>query len=260
MVLIVLPNGSVFFYDCNITDENEGRVLPYVGDVIGEGRSIDLFINSHRDSDHIRGIRSLHDAHPIKAIWDTGVPGTTTDSAEYEACMNLLRSVPRRTLEARKYWEYGDVTLRCMNAAWYDYEEPNEQSAVMRFEYRGSSLMLAGDTNFRPWKEKILPLYADDKIGCSILLAPHHGSLTFFDDPSDSKNYYTDHMQKLNPDVTLVSVGPNVHGLPDQRAVELFEKYSRGATNGKKVYTTEEEGTMTVDLKDDGSRLISVNQ
>jgi competence protein ComEC len=260
MVLIVLPKGTVFFYDCNITDDNEEAVLSYVRRVIGRGHSINVFINSHRDADHMRGIKLLHSSHPIKAIWDTGVPGTTTDSPEYSAYLSLLRSVPTKTIAPRKYWTYGDVRVRCMNAAWEDYDEPNEQSAVMKFEYKGSSLMLAGDTCFRPWKEKILPFYTDGDVKCSLLLAPHHGSLTFLDDPSDTSNYYVEHMEKLKPDMTLISVGPNVHDLPDQKAVELFSQYSKGSNKGNKVYTTEEQGNIKVVLTDDGSWTISINQ
>jgi beta-lactamase superfamily II metal-dependent hydrolase len=147
-----------------------------------------------------------------------------------------------------------------MNAAWDDYTEPNQQSAVLKFEYQGSSLMLGGDTDFHPWKGKILPHYPCGKVKCSIFLAPHHGSLTFFDDPSDPKYYYTDHMKALSPDMTLISVGPNVHGFPDPKAVELFEKYSRGSNRGNKVYTTEQQGTIKVVLEDDGGWSIRVNQ
>ena len=51
------------------------------------------------------------------------------------------------------------------------------------------------------------------------------------------------------PAVTLISVGPNVHGLPDRKAAELYRKYSTGSDKGNKVLTTEERGTMRVVLE-----------
>ena len=52
MVLILLPNGKIFIYDCNITDENEHSVINYLDKIISPSTGIDVFINSHRDADH----------------------------------------------------------------------------------------------------------------------------------------------------------------------------------------------------------------
>lgn len=259
MVLIVLPEGSVLIYDCNITNDNTGRVLLYLYRII-DNKSIDVFINSHRDADHMRGIKKLHAANTIKAIWDTGVPGTTTYSPEYREYMDLRRSLPSKEIEPRKYWTYGDAKLRCMNSKWEDFSEPNEQSVVLKIEYKGSSVMLSGDTNYRPWKEKLLTFYKNGDLGSDILLAAHHGSLSFFDDPSNSQNYYTNHIRKINPAMTLISVGPNNYDLPNKKAVELYEKFSRGSEKGNKVFTTENKGTMKLVMKEAGGWTLYSNQ
>ncbi len=68
MQIILLPDGKVIIYDCNITDDNEEEVLSYVKKVIGAGTKIDVFINSHRDADHMRGIKKLHKKHAIQEI------------------------------------------------------------------------------------------------------------------------------------------------------------------------------------------------
>lgn len=260
MTLAIMPDGKVIMYDCNITDENEDRVLRYVQGVLGRDGKIDTFICSHREADHMRGIEKLHAAHPIQQLWDTGVSGTTTDSPEYSTYMDLRRRIPCATIEARKIWTYGNARLRCMNAAWPAYDDPNDESVVAKIEYKGSSVMLAGDTSYRPWKEKILTFYGESDLGSSILLAAHHGSATFFDDPSDAKNYYTAHIRQIKPAMTLISVGPNVYDLPDKRAVELYEKYSSGSNSGDKVYSTEDKGTMKLTLKDNGGWSLNVNQ
>ncbi len=260
MSLILFPEDLIHMYDCNIADENKDRVLAYLNKIIGKSKGIDVFINSHRDADHMRGIKTLHSAHTIGEIWDTGVPGTTTDTAEYREYMDLCRAVKTKTIEARNYWKYGEAKLRCMNSKWEEYSEPNEQSVVLKIEYKGASAMLSGDTNFRPWKEKILTYYSDNDLASSILLAAHHGSVTFFDDPADTTNYYVSHIKKINPGMTVISVGPNSSKLPDKKAIELYQKYSTGSNKGNKVYTTEEKGTMKLILNDDGGWNLSTNQ
>ena len=259
MTLIQLPNGQTFFYDCNITGDNEHRVLNYVAKQIGRGTEIDIFMNSHRDADHMRGIKKLHKKHPIKEIRDTGVPGTTTTSQEYKDYMDLRRQVPSLVQKPREYEILGGIGFRFMNGAWANYTEPNDQSMVVKVECSNSHVMLAGDTSYRPWKEKILPFYGDNDLSSEILLASHHGSITFFDDPS-SLSRYTAHIQKINPAMSLVSVGPNVHNLPDQNAIRLYKKHSRGSDSGDKVYTTQDKGTMKLIVKSVGRWYLYVNQ
>lgn len=260
MSLLIMPSGSVIVYDCNITDDNKDRILRYVGGVIGMSTSIELFVNSHRDADHMRGIEILHKHHTISEIADSGVPGTTTDSPEYRQYMSLCNRVQCRQIKPRTFRDVGGARLRYMSGCWDDFSDPNEQSVVLKVEYAASSIMFAGDTNFRPWREKILPFYRDDALTSSILLASHHGSISFFDDPSDEKNYYVEHIKKIEPAMTLISVGPNPHGLPDDKAVELYDKYSSGSNKGHKVYTTEDKGTMKLVLKDEGGWSLTTHQ
>lgn len=260
MTLIKMPDGSILCYDCNITDDNRAKVINYVDRVIGSGTKISVFINSHRDADHMRGIQFLNYSHPIQELWDSGVPGTTTNSPEYNAYMNLRRSISCKEIQARNYWTYGEATLRCMNSKWNDYSDANEQSIVIKIEYSGSSVILTGDTNYRPWKEKILTYYSDADLNSSILLASHHGSISFFDDPSESQYYYEAHIKKIQPVMTIISVGPNVHDLPDKNALKIYDKHSSGSSQGNKVFTTQDKGTMKLIFKDDGGWELSVNQ
>jgi beta-lactamase superfamily II metal-dependent hydrolase len=208
----------------------------------------------------MRGIKDLHKVHQIKEIWDSGVPGTSTNTSEYDDYMTLRRSVNSKKIKALDFDIFGDVVLVYMNSEWEDYTDPNEQSVVLKVEYAGSSVMLGGDTNYKPWREKILNYYSDKDLQSSIFLAPHHGSIDFFDDPEDTQHYYVSHIQKVKPAMTLISVGPNIHELPDTKALELYEKYSTGSDKGNKVFSTEDKGTMKLILKVDGGWSLTVNQ
>lgn len=260
MVLIRTSTTNVV-YDCNITDTNEGRVFRYLRRVMSSHPYIDIFVCSHRDADHMRGIKLLHSIFPISTIFDSGVTGTTPYSSEYQDYMDLRRQLGYTEVRARTYETYGDTKFRFMNSKFPDYSDPNEQSIVIKLEHEGGgSCMLGGDTNFRPWKEKILTYYDQKAVKSDILLAPHHGSLAFFDDPSDSQHYYVDHIKTISPAMTLISVGPNVHGLPDKKAVELYTKYSTGSRQGNKVYSTQEKGNMRLEFKDNAEWELHVHQ
>jgi beta-lactamase superfamily II metal-dependent hydrolase len=244
MTALLYPNGTVHLYDCNVTDDNADDVMAYFSKAMGQRKTIDAFICSHRDADHMRGVKVVHDSFPISEIWDTDVPGTTTDSPEYLDYMDLRRRLTSKVIEPRKYQEFGEVLVRWMNSKDDRFSDANDQSIVMKLEYKGNAALLAGDTSYRPWKETIMPHYAKEKIKADILLAAHHGSLTFFDDPADEKNYYTAHVDTIKPAMTIVSVGPNVHDLPDQKALELYEKKSSGSDKGNKLYTTQDQGNI----------------
>jgi competence protein ComEC len=259
MVLIEADNGDNFVFDCNITEENEDDVLGYVAGVLGYGTNLDAFICSHRDADHMRGIEKLHQDFPIQKIWDSGYPGTTTNSGEYLDYMNLRRTVGHRIIKKKKFEEFGKTRFRYFSAK--DDRLPkdaNAQGVVIKVEQRDeskclASAMLTGDSDAETWRYGIMKDYSNKDLKSSILMAGHHGSDTFFDDPNDKKNYFEAHMQAIDPYMTIVSVGKNSHGHPDKKALEFYEEYSKGSPNkGNKVFRTDNKGTMRLTLKDKG--------
>jgi beta-lactamase superfamily II metal-dependent hydrolase len=185
--------------------------------------------------------------------------GTTPNSSEYKEYMALRRDVGFTEVEARKRYDKGDTRLRVMNSKNDDLaDNANAQSIVIKVVHRDSgkdinhdSVLLTGDTDAATWKN-IREHYGDNDLSCTLLLASHHGSITYFDDPSDEKNYYTGHLKAKSPSMTIVSVGDNAHGHPDKKALEFYEKYSSGSNRGNKVYRTDVQGHMSVELKDGG--------
>ena len=267
MVLVECANGSNFVVDCNITDANQTRVLDYVGKQIGQNGSLRAFICTHRDADHMRGVRTLHNRFPIGKIWDSGYPGTTTDSSEYVAYMNLRRELGEKVIEKSTREDFGRTRFRYLSAK--DDRLPsnaNDQGIVMKVEHRTAdmsairgSTILTGDSSGTVWKNGIKKDYTDSSLSCDILMAAHHGSLDFFDDP-DSANYYKSHIQAMSPAMTMVSVGDNPHGHPDETALRLYRENSSGSSKGNKVYRTDHQHTMKLTLKDGGGWEIVTNQ
>lgn len=267
MTLMRLDDGKKVLYDCNVTNDNERDVLTYMAGVIGWDSEIDIFINSHRDADHMRGIKKVHEFFPIQKVWDSGVTGNTTNSPEYLDYMDLRRRVGFVEVEALKKWTYGRSVLRVMNSKNEDLKnEPNAQSLVVKVQHTDlegkyiSGVMLPGDTDAEVWKYSISKKYSPSDFNSDILLASHHGSISFFDDPKDEKNYYTSHLNYIKPAMTIVSVGNNSHGHPDQKAMTFYEKKSTGSNKGNKIKRTDQHGNIKLTLKDEGGWLLSDKQ
>ena len=258
MVLIEASNEEYFICDCNITNDNENYVLNYIADIIDVGDSISAFLCTHRDADHMRGIKKIHKYFPIKCIWDTGYSGTTTNSNEYTDYMDLRRKVGFKEKKRLTYQDFGMTRFRYFSAKDERLDKnANAQGLVIKIEhwnreYCGSSALILGDCDAETWRYAIMEDYSKSDVKASILMAAHHGSISFFDDPSDDKNYYTNHIIAIKPAMTIISVGDNQHGHPDKKALELYNKYSSGSNKGNKVYTTQEKGTIKLTLKDDG--------
>ena len=114
MALVECADGNRFVVDCNITDANQDRVLGYIARQIGWGSSLRAFICTHRDADHMRGVQTLHEKFPVSAIWDSGYPGTTTDSDEYLVYMRLRRLVGATVIEKQTREDYGRNSLQIL--------------------------------------------------------------------------------------------------------------------------------------------------
>ena len=267
MVLVECANGTNFVVDCNITEDNKDRVLKYLADQIGDKGQLWAFICTHRDADHMSGVRVLHDRFPIQKVWDSDYPGTSTDSDEYKAYMRLRRSVGAYIVEKQKYRSYGRTRLRFLSGR--DSRLPrdsNDQGIVLKVEQRTadmstvrSSTILTGDGSFATWKDGILNDYSAKELSSDILMAAHHGSLDFFDDPS-SNQYFVKHMGAIKPGMTLVSVGPNSYGHPDETALRLYRQHSSGSNKGNKVYRTDRQHTMKLTLKAEGGWNLATSQ
>jgi len=66
MAVGIFPDGKILAYDCNITNENEAEIFTYLQKIMPKN-SIDVFVNSHRDADHMRGIKKLHERNRPRA-------------------------------------------------------------------------------------------------------------------------------------------------------------------------------------------------
>ena len=285
MTLVAFPDDTTLVFDCNVRREHRDDILAYLADHIpprsdpkrrGFGRWIDIFVNSHRDQDHYRGLADLNDAFPVKSIWDSGQTGATNRDDGYEFYMRLRRSVKEtyggRALvvpvpSSTPLVSFGGADVYCLCSSKefesqrifepdpeevFEFREPKIQHTnclALAIHYAGRAILLTGDTDRTAWREKVVPKFGDTGLmRANVLVASHHGSRSFFRDDQGEETIfsfldfaYLGAIKRIRPSVTLISCGDydsNHH--PNKEALEIYED----RTAHGQVYTTKEHGNF----------------
>jgi beta-lactamase superfamily II metal-dependent hydrolase len=300
MCLIVFPNNTTFLFDCNVTNDNEARILSYLGRHIPSRwdpneekylQWIDVFVNSHRDDDHYRGLSKVNNKYPIKSIWDSGQTGATTQSSDYQYYMRLRRAVRGKYGEnaviVPKPSQYPLATINgaeiyCLNSSleyndefrYLTYEKfislvesrsiqegkiQHTNSIVFSIKYSDRVLLLTGDSDYLSWRDKIMPHFEDTELlKTNILVASHHGSRSFFTD--ESLNDTVD-LEK-NPETTYIEhiyeIAPSITVIPCDNYKSAHHpnkdalKIYKENTTKAQVYTTCEKWDLAGFISENG--------
>ena len=273
--LIIFPDETVMLFDCNLTENNKDKILSFMEKVIpkkNDKQEIDIFVNSHRDLDHLKGLKHVNSKFKIKSIWDSGQYGANTDNSDYQYYMYLKRKLKEES-EDNVYVliptnvsiaTFGDADVYCFSAE-ADFEEnyvreikmaakkQHTNSIVLSIEYGGRKMLLTGDSDWKCWKEAIVPefsKYVHNYEDADILIASHHGSRSFFtdetlnehiDEEQNPDTTYIESIELINPKVTLISCGAyKTYHHPNSEALDLYKKW----TSCGQVYTTHQYGTF----------------
>lgn len=252
MAIGVFPDGKVLAYDCNITNDNETEVFAYLAKIMPK-KSIDVFVNSHRDADHMRGIKKLHAKYPISSLFDSGVSGNV-DTPEYTEYMDFRRNIADKYEVTPNQWWVAHPNVKIINGKREGLDDPNAQSIVLHIDHNGSSLLLAGDTSASTWRDYIIPELGN-AVKSLVLFASHHGSFSFFNEDRENSDDYTDHIASINPAIAIISVSDtNPHGHPDDEALIHYENHCYGTLETQqKIFRTDQHGNMKVELHGQGT-------
>jgi beta-lactamase superfamily II metal-dependent hydrolase len=254
MAVGIFPDGKILAYDCNITNENEEEIFTYLQKIMPKN-SIDVFVNSHRDADHMRGIKKLHERYPVTSLFDSGVSGNT-ETTEYEEYMDFRRNITDTYEVEPNQWWTAHPGVKIINGKRDGLEDTNSQSIVLHIDYNGSQLLLAGDSDVVAWRDYIVS-EVGDKVKSLVLYASHHGSHAFFNEDPEKNDDFTTHLEYINPAIAIISVGAtNPHGHPKEEAISHYENYCYGAENGQKIFRTDQHGNMKIELHGGGTGTI----
>ncbi len=281
---IKFPNGKNMLVDFNKTDVDvdileflRAKIPKKKHDDIGKTcRRINYLVNTHPHEDHFKGIGNLiDDEFYIDKIWESGhrlyVPKDKKDEyKDYYDFLDLVKKLKKRydvkKLRAGRAPDYiGSTAIYTFAPSSYvvdsnSREEIHNQCAILKIEYKGNSILFAGDSDRDSWENRIVPHYSDDKeengkklinlLDSTVLHASHHGSKYFFVKKNDDDDRYTESMDKIKPSFSVVSVGKgNKHGHPHRIAMNIY----KDKTKYNRVWTTKDNKSMYFAFKNDGT-------
>lgn len=258
-VVITVPGGYAMLYDAG---RGAGRCMRAVTQLV-PGKRFDLVVLSHSDSDHISELDEIlePDANLAAVIIHPGdLRGPLVDRVrrflpqQKERGATIFNLTEMRasgtTLQPGRRFAVGAATATFV-AGWSDGNEtqgPNEPplpdsprvnalSIVIRFEYRGHSVLLTGDTIGREensadnslcqYAERIMVARAPSvPIDSDVLVGQHHGG-----DNSTSNCF----IRAVSPEFVVFSAGNQYHH-PRQSVVD---RLVANDVNPAKIFRTD---------------------
>jgi len=227
-IFIETPNKKQILIDGGpdkIILEKLNKAMPFYD------RTIDLFILTHPDADHITGLVSVLEYYDVKYILTSGIKN---DTAVYKEWRDLIEKKNISLILAQsgqKIFLEQDVILEIIwpeQSSIESFSKPaNNASVVSRLVYGDIEFLLTGDI------EKKVENYLINQnlnLESDILKAPHHGSKT-----SSNDNF----IEIINPQVSVISVGrDNRYNHPNDEVLESLKDSI--------IYRTDKNGDIKI--------------
>lgn len=234
-----LPGGTTCLVDGGSTSvKNVGkyRILPYLK---YEGVSkLDYVIFTHLDEDHVSGIRELLEMNGGMdgiAIGTMFFPAIGNPDDTYLEMWTLAeeKGIAVHTIGAGDVIKENEAVLECLYPVKGKFcDDKNNSSTVWRITYGKFSMLLTGDLGFEGEKDLLEWEVLED---IDVWKVSHHGSKY-----SGSEEF----LKKIQPNVSLISVGRNYYGHPSEEILKRLELC------GSSIWTTLESGAIM--LESDG--------
>lgn len=188
---------------------------------------LDAVAMSHWDVDHSGGLGAVLTRFRVGEFWESGRGAPTTP----ETVAALVRSrTPRRVLSAGQRLWLGRALITVLGPAPGPPLAANDESLVLRLDWRGVSILLPGDLG--PRGEALL-LERGGPLGAVVLKVAHHGSRFSSGAPF---------LQASRPLVAVISVGAgNPFHHPSAEVLGRLE------TTGARVYRTDRDGAVVLE-------------
>ena len=192
-------------------------------------RSIDAFIITNPDADHISGFLDVLKIYKVGKVFE---PGTLTDSKVYQNLKDEIKKNNIPNILAKR-----GMRLNLGGGAVIDILFPdrdvsswstNDGSIVAKLSYGNTSVMLTGDATIRT--EEIILKENLKSLDSTILKVGHHGSRT-----STSPEF----VKTVSPEYAFISNGKdNKYGHPHKETLDTLISF------GAKIFRTDLLGAI----------------
>ena len=233
-IFIHTPNGKNILIDAGPVDEgfDAGKeiVLPFLRKK--NVTRIDTMVASHAHGDHIGGLPSIMEELPVGEVLDTGF---VYPSPFYEKFLKTInaKKIPYHIVQKDDVLKWDpDLSVKVLSPRrGHFFEDPNNNSIVIRMVYKNMSFMFAGDAEDLAEYE-IVSNYKKSDLASVILKVPHHGSHT------SSTDVF---LEAVQPEVGIIMAGRfNRFHLPNKAILQRYSDY------GIELHRTDTEGTIFV--------------
>jgi competence protein ComEC len=248
--LVLLPNGKSLLVDAGgfpvapLQDPAEGprfdigeRVVRPALRAFGV-RSLDTFVITHGDPDHIGGADAAMRSFRPRAIWE-GVPVPPHEPLRRLADAATERGAEFRSVQAGDRLRMSGAEIAVLHPPppeWERQRVRNDDSVVLAIRFGDVEIILPGDIGR---EGESLARTRFNAAPLTILKAPHHGSAT-----SSTQEF----LDVIRPAAVIVSAGRNNRF--NHPAPVVVERYRRMSVP---MFSTAQDGAVMVDT--DGSRV-----
>jgi competence protein ComEC len=248
--LFALPDGKLHLVFCNVGQGDAAYIrAPNNQDMLIDGgpddkvltclgkhmpffdRTIDVVVLSHPQKDHLQGLLSVIQRYSVK-YFVIGVEGNETEG--YKKLVELIKqkNIPVKNLYTGDQFSLGAVKMSVLwpEKTWIAQQlslslsylgnpqvlgvqtsrETNDFSYIVDLSYGSFDALFPGDgdSHIQPEVMKAANLPKVD-----VLKFPHHGSKTAM---------LAEFLDKIKPELAVISVGKNSYGHPTEEALELL--------------------------------------
>ncbi len=197
-------------------DAGSAVIIPYL--LQNKTRHLDLLVQSHGDNDHIGGLSEI-----LKKIKVDQVLSSVPELIEHDNVAECVRG---------QVWYWDEVRFEILHPAGNNHLSGNNRSCVLKISNDDDAILLTGD--IEAVAEQRILKHDRDKLHSTILLAPHHGSLT-----SSTSSF----IAAVHAEYVLFPVGyRNRFGFPKQ---DIIRRYREADAN---ILDTASFGAIDVHL------------
>lgn len=238
---VLIASGGSY---CLIDAGTQQSADTLVDDLWAAGvQKLDLVVMTHPHADHIGGMEDVLENFEVGTLLLPDLSVADTDSGLLSRVLQAAEETGTPQAQAEEGWQQtiGEGTLTVLYTGLIPEDKENvnlnDISLCVRYELGKFSFLCTGDAEEDA--EEQLVLTAPFGLSSTLFKAGHHGSRT-----SNTQAL----LSVVHPELAVISCGlNNDYGHPNQ---EVLDRFSR---NGVEVWRTDEQGTVTVIGKADGS-------
>ncbi|OAH53846.1 hypothetical protein AWH48_11275 [Domibacillus aminovorans] len=196
-ILLGFPNGQTMLVDAGRSDAAIKEAVAG----FGPGFTVDTFVATHPDADHIGGADAVIKDFGVKTVIDSGQDHTTNTYLDYLAAIQASGAAFKVAQEGQDISPDPSVSVKVLHVD-SEAADLNDGSIVLMVSYGETDYLLTGDAGIEVEKE----LVAQYDLDAEVLKVSHHGS-----DTGTSEAF----LNAVNPIHAILSYGEgNQYGHP----------------------------------------------